>query len=109
MTLNDTQFIEASRHMAERLMRAGGNTTQERLRYGFRLATSRYPTKKETQVLQTIFDNASTKYLNSPDAATKLLSVGEVKRDESFPPNEHAAWTIVASTILNLDETLTRE
>ena len=109
VTLNDTQFIEASRHMAERLMRAGGNTTQERLRYGFRLATSRYPTQKETQVLQTIFDNASTKYSNSPDAATKLLSVGEAKRDESFPPNEHAAWTIVASTILNLDETLTRE
>ena len=109
VTLNDIQFIEASRHMAERLMRDGGKTTEERLRYGFRLATARYPTPEETAVLERILDKAATKYTANPDAAQKLLAVGEAKRDESLPANEHAAWTIVTSSILNLDETLTRE
>jgi hypothetical protein len=109
VTLNDTQFIEASRHMAERLMREGGKTTKERLRYGFRLATSRYPTPTEIEVLQRIFVAASKKYSDTPEAAQELLAVGEAKRDESLPLNEHAAWTIVSSSLLNLDETLTRE
>ena len=109
VTLNDTQFIEASRHMAERLVRGGGNTSQERLRYGFRLATSRNPTAQEIAVLKRIFDSASKKYKANPEAAKQLLAVGEAKRDESIPADELAAWTIIASSILNLDETLTRE
>ncbi len=109
VTLNDTQFIEASRHMAERLVRDGGKTSQERLRYGFRLATSRNPTTQEITVLKRILDNASKKYKANPEAAKQLLAVGEAKRDESLPADELAAWTIIASSILNLDETLTRE
>ncbi len=109
VTLNDTQFVEASRHMAERLIREGGTTVEDRVAYGFRLATSRYPTKNETAVLQRVFNNASKKYSDNPEAAANLLSVGESKRDESLPTHEHAAWTIVSSSLLNLDETLTRE
>jgi len=109
VTLNDTQFVEASRHMAERLIREGGKTVEDRVAHGFRLATSRYPTANETAVLKRIFDNALKKYSDNPEAAAKLLSVGEAKRDESLPTHEHAAWTIVSSSLLNLDETLTRE
>ena len=109
VTLNDTQFIEASRHMAERLISDGGNNDQERLRYAFRLATARYPTPQETAVLDRILKNATKKYTANPEAAEKLLAVGEAKRDESLPAEELAAWTIVANSILNLDETLTRE
>ena len=109
VTLNDTQFIEASRHMAERLIRDGGKNNQERLRYAFRLATARFPTSQETAVLERILENASNKYKTNPEAADKLLAVGEAKRDESLPADELAAWTIIASSILNLDETLTRE
>lgn len=109
VTLNDTQFIEAARQMAERLIRDGGETAQERLRYGFRLATARYPTPQETAVLERILNEAAKKYANDPEAAKKLISIGEAKRDESLPADELAAWTIVANSILNLDETLTRE
>lgn len=95
--------------MAERLIREGGKTSEERLQYGFRLATSRYPTPQEISVLKRILDNASKKYKANPEAAKQLLAVGEAKRDEALPADELAAWTIIASSILNLDETLTRE
>ena len=109
VTLNDTQFMEASRHMAERLIRDGGKTTEERLRHGFRLATARYPDPNEMAVLKRIFENASRKYTDNEESALQLLSIGEAKRDETLPTAEHAAWTIVSSSLLNLDETLTRE
>ena len=48
-------------------------------------------------------------YEADAEAATKLLSFGESKRDESLAPAEHAAWTILASMVLNMDETLTRQ
>ena len=41
-------------------------------------------------------------------AALALLAVGESGRDERLPAMELAAWTIVASVILNLDETVTK-
>jgi hypothetical protein len=43
------------------------------------------------------------------EAAKQLLAVGESKRDEALDPAEHAAWTMVANLILNLDETITKE
>ena len=89
-------------------MRAG-RRVKNACKYGFRLATSRYPRPQEISVLKRILDNASKKYKASPEAAKQLLAVGEAKRDEALPADELAAWTIIASSILNLDETLTRE
>ena len=45
----------------------------------------------------------------NPQAATKLLGVGESARDKRLNPSELAAWTTVASVILNLDETVTKQ
>ncbi|NNM30860.1 MAG: hypothetical protein HKO57_15175 [Akkermansiaceae bacterium] len=59
--------------------------------------------------MREIHRKALAKYEAAPDLAAKLLAVGEAKRDEALPAVEHAAATIVASLILNLDETLTRE
>jgi hypothetical protein len=47
-------------------------------------------------------------YAKDPDAAEKLVDVGEKKPDASIPAPELAAWTMVASEMLNLDETLTK-
>jgi hypothetical protein len=109
VTLNDPQFVEASRHFAERMLSEGGMSYEDRIAHGFRLATARRPNEKERKVLGEILDAALEKYQRASAAAEKLLSVGESKRDTSLSRAQHAAWTIVASTILNLDETLTRE
>ena len=59
--------------------------------------------------MQTAHDEQFAIFKAEPARATQLLGVGESKRDESLDPIAHAAWTIVAGMILNLDETLNRE
>ena len=90
------------------MMREGGQNIEEKIVHGFRLATCRRPDKEELGVLRDIYKFALSRYLANPAAASKLLQVGESPRDKSLDANELAAWTIVASTILNLDETITK-
>ena len=89
-------------------MREGGATPAERVRFAFRLATARAPGEREMTMLLDLFAKAKTRYAPQRDEAVKLLSAGEAKRDEALDATELAAWTIVASTILNLDETITK-
>ena len=107
--LNDPTYIEAARVLAEKMMREGGSDETRRIRYAFRLATARDPNAKELQVLRDLERSESVEYRQNKDAAKKLIGVGEDKADAKLDPSELAAWTTVASTILNLDETITRE
>lgn len=109
VTMNDTQFVEAARMLAQRAMKEGGATAESQGCYAFELATARKPNALEIATIDKVYKRAFTKYLTSPDLAKQLLQVGEAKRDEALPVAEHAALTNVTSMILNLDETLTRE
>lgn len=106
--MNDIQFFEASRHLAERMMREGGVEPASRIAHAFRLATARQPRSDELDVLLETFQAHHAEYQADPDAALKAVSVGESKRDEALDPRELAAYTLVANLILNLDETLTK-
>jgi mono/diheme cytochrome c family protein len=108
VTMNDTQFVEASRFMAERVMKEGGPDPTSRATYAFELAAARKPTQDELNVILDVLNQQLHDYKNNPAAAKELVSVGEGKRDESLEVSEHAAWTMVANLILNLDETLTK-
>jgi mono/diheme cytochrome c family protein len=105
--MNDPTYLEASRKLAERMMNEA-KTTDERIAFAFRLAIARKPTERETAVLRRIFDTQMAEYRKDGNKAVKLLTIGEAKRDEKLDPAELAAWTIVASAILNLDETVTK-
>jgi len=107
--LNDPTYVEAARALAGKMMHEGGPDAARRIRYAFRLATAREPDAKEVQVLREIERAELAQYRRNPDGARKLLNVGESKSDAKLDANELAAWTTVASTILNLDETITRE
>ena len=72
------------------------------------MATARRPSESELTVLIDIYQQSVDKYRADPAAAQKLLSNGDTPRDPSLDIARHAAWTIVASMLLNLDETLTR-
>ncbi len=104
--LNDPQFVEAARGLGHRMLAEGGNTTKKRLTYGFRLATGRAPAGDEIRVLAQLLETQVSEFQRDPDAAAKLLNVGEFKATENSV--ELAAWTTVASTILNLDESVTK-
>lgn len=108
VTLNDTQFVEAAIHFASRIIAQGGATQEDRIEFGFRLATARTPSESESDVLSGILDSSVQRYIDDTTAAEKLLAIGE-SNVATESPAELAAWTIVASTLLNLDETLTRE
>ncbi len=105
--LNDPQFVEASRGLGSRMLREGGDSAKKRIAHGFRLATGRTPTSDEIKVLSGVLEEQRAEFRRDAGAAEKLLGVGEFKAPGSDPV-ELAAWTTVASTILNLDETVTK-
>ena len=106
--MNDPTYVEAARKLAERLMTEAGASPEERVAFAFRVATARTPKPEEAAVLRKIYDEQLAVYRSNAEAATKLLRVGESPRDEKLDPAELAAWTTVATTILNLDETVTK-
>jgi hypothetical protein len=108
VTLNDVQFVEAARMLAERSIHEGGESLAEKITYAYRLSTSVKPTPKTLELLQSIYAEELNVFQAAPERAKQLLANGESKRDEKIDINEHAAMTIITSMILNLDETLTR-
>jgi hypothetical protein len=106
--LNDPTYVEASRKMAERVLTENDGSTGDRVRFAFRLITARVPTEKEIAVLAAVHDAQHAHFRQETGAAEKLLSVGESARNEQLEPAELAAWSVVASMILNLDEAVTR-
>ncbi|HLH03257.1 MAG TPA: DUF1553 domain-containing protein [Bryobacteraceae bacterium] len=106
--MNDPTYVEAARALAERDLREAGPTPEARIRHAFRLATDREPTAQEIEILDGLYKKEMAHYDSNPKAAEKLLAVGESKRDPKRNPSELAAWTMVSSTILNMDETITK-
>ncbi len=109
VTMNDPQFVEASRFLAERMMKAGKDKPEDIASHGFELVTLRKPSTKELSALLQVHKTGLTRYKESKEDAEALLKVGDAPADKSLPAEEHAAWTLVANLLLNLDETLTRE
>ncbi len=106
--MNDTVQLEAARKLAERILTEGGANSERRLDFAFELATARYPTATERNALTQLLNQRLTHYRSNPEAAKSFLSVGASKMDGAFNTEELAAYSSVASLILNLDETITR-
>ena len=102
--LNDPQFVEAARVLAERMQQEGGEDFEAQLQYAFRLLCSRKPTAHEQQLMTQQYQLAFTKYQQDPAAAESLLEIGEHPIDEGLDKAETAALTIVANTVMNFDE-----
>jgi hypothetical protein len=89
-------------------MTEAGDTTDGRLAFAFRLATARAPSPAERDVLCKAYEAQSARYRANPVLADKLLKVGESPVNPSFDRATLAAWTVLSSIILNLDETITK-
>ena len=81
---------------------------EDRLAYAFELATGRAPSADELQILVKQYEAHRDVFANDLEAAAQLLSVGDSPRDETLDAAEHAAYTMIANLILNLDETVTK-
>jgi hypothetical protein len=106
--MNDPTYVEAARKLAERIMTEAGPKPDERIAQAFRLALARQPTAAESAVLGRLFDQQLAVYRGDSAAAQKLLHVGDSPHNKKLDPAELAAWSVVASAILNLDETITK-
>ena len=106
--MNDVTYLEAARKMAERMMQEGGNSAAERIGYGFELATARRPGDHEREILLESFAYYRDAFQSNQSAAVQYLAQGEAPRDEKLDAQDLAAYTAVASLILNLDTTLNK-
>jgi hypothetical protein len=102
--MNDVTFLEASRKLAERMMKSG-----DAIGAGFRMVTSRKADAKEASILKAAYERHLATFQADPQAAKNLLAHGDSARDAKLDPRELAAYTMVASMLLNLDEGITRE
>jgi hypothetical protein len=102
--LNDPQFVEAARVMAVRVQKEGGNGLENQLELTFRLATGRKPKSSEVQLLKELYQSQYARFSKNTSKADELLKVGEYKQEASQDKVKTAALTMVASTMLNHDE-----
>jgi len=108
VTMNDPQWVEASRALAERLIRQAGKQPEQRIQYLSELVLSHDPSPQMASVLEHSLTQMQEHYAADPKAAHDLIEVGERPHDPAIPPPELAAWTMVVSEVLNLDETLNK-
>jgi hypothetical protein len=107
--LNDPTYVEASRRLAQRMMVEGGESAESRLSYGFRLVTARLPRPQEMTILKASLERTLRDYQADPASAAAFLKVGEAATDASLDAAELASYATLASTLLNLDEAVTKE
>jgi hypothetical protein len=102
--------VEAARKMAERVLStAPDKALTARLRQAFRIAVARGPRSDEQAALIELYDKAVKEFRDDGKAAKELLAVGRSPASADLDPADLAAWTIVCATILNLDETISKE
>jgi hypothetical protein len=108
-TLNDAAFVEAAQALALRIWRQGGADDLARLRYGFRLCTGRLPDDFELARLQALLEKQRGRFAGETAAAVYVSASDLNSLPKGIDLHQLAPWTIVARTMLNLDETITRQ
>jgi mono/diheme cytochrome c family protein len=106
--LNDTQILEAARHVSQRMLKEGGTNLENQVSWTFRLITNRRPTSKETKLLKALYEEQRDIFAADKASAEKLLAVGEAKNDPNLNTAALAAGTVLAEAILNHDAAVMR-
>jgi hypothetical protein len=107
LVLNDPTFVEAARLLAAKTLAAPGEDA-EKLSHLWRRILCRDAEHDEVALLQGLLQRQRERFAKTPAAAEELLAIGKAEHDASLDLCELAAWTIVAQTVLNLDETITK-
>jgi len=106
--LNNKIFIESARNLAQQAFQYGGESDEERIKYAFQTVLTRLPTQHEMQILTESLALFQQRYAEHPEQASVLVSIGESDANEEMDKQQLAALTMVASTIFNLDEAITK-
>ncbi|HZN34977.1 MAG TPA: DUF1553 domain-containing protein [Pirellulaceae bacterium] len=113
VTLNDPQFVEAARHLAQNTMKASGGrqppeADDARLDYLARRLLARTLRESEHAIVKSSLADLLAHYQANPEDAKQLIAVGESRADPALDPAQLAAWTMLANELMNLDEVLNK-
>jgi cytochrome c553 len=108
VTLNDTQYVEAARVLAERALKEGGSTAGSRLDFIARRLLSRSLRTEEVATVESSLKTLTAFYQAHADDANKLMAVGETKADPTLDSRTLAAWAMLTNELMNLDEVLNK-
>ncbi len=107
--LNDPQYLEACRLLAERMMQEGGQDLDEQLIFGFRAITGRYPEPDEVQIIRRMYEEEAARFAEDPKSAVAYLRTGEQPREKELDVVQLASLATVANAIMNTDEAYTKK
>lgn len=107
--MNDVTFLEAARKLAERMMTKGGKDPSGRIGFAYDLVLARPPKPTETQVVLDTLQEFESRYHGDRKSAKEFLNQGDSPLNGKLDARELAAYTSIASLILNLDETVTKQ
>ncbi len=107
--MNDVEFLEASRKLAERILTEGGASPEQRIDYGFRMVLAKSPRPAQLAIFEKTAADFLHNFQNNPQAAKQFLSQGESPLRTDLNAPELAAWTGVSSILLNLDEVINKQ
>jgi hypothetical protein len=108
VTLNDVQFVEAARHLAQTALKEGGASDQSKLDFIARRLLARPFRAEEQKVVQDSLTDLLTHYKTRAEDARRLITVGESRPDATLDAGTLAAWTMVVNELMNLDEVLNK-
>jgi hypothetical protein len=108
VTLNDVQFVEAARHLAQTALTTGGNDDAAKINFLAQRLLARSFQPAEQKIVEASLADLLAHYKASADEAKKLIAVGESKADPALDPGTLAAWTMLVNELMNLDEVLNK-
>jgi len=103
--LNDVQFVEAARVLAQLALQHPGND-KAKIQFVFMRLAGREPTSREAEILLDTLHDQRKLFDADPKSAAKLIAVGESKAPPDLNPAELAAMTVTVQTVLNSDATV---
>ena len=108
VTLNDVQFVEAARVLAQKALRTHGNDLPSVLNLISRQVLCRSLSEPERQVVMASYAELKEFYSDAANAAAELVSIGEAELEQDLDTAALAAWTMACNQLMNLDEVLNK-
>jgi hypothetical protein len=107
LTLNDVQFVEAARVLAENTLKSD-SSDDKRIDFLAKRLLARPFRDNELLIVKGTLNKLRAHYKAKPEEAQKLIAFGESKADAKLDPSELATWTMLANQLMNLDEVLNK-
>lgn len=101
--LNDPQFVEAARHLSQQVMRQDSSPNKQ-ISQAYQRLTGQVPSENTVQGLWELYQEESERFLEDPEDAENLLTIGQYPPDKKLPVHTLAAMTVVVNTIMSVDE-----